>query len=167
MCADHTLCTVCMVCTPPPKSHIPPCHNSMQMACESAEREKREGEERVAAHSFPPASSWHAQPLISSPPLFPPSHLSPTPSTHTHTITPTDLAYNHLHMTAPLAQPTSPLTHTNPKPTPMHVPVHRGNAAAAAAPLLAFPSPPPAAAHVLLHLHATPAHTSSKWFMCE
>ena len=28
-------------------------------------------------------------------------------------------------------------------------------------------SPPPPAAHVLLHLHATPAHTSSKWYMCE
>ena len=159
MCADHTLCMACVMCTPPPKSHIPPCHNSMQMACGSAEREKREGEERVAAHSFPPASSWHAQPLISSPPLFPPSHLSPTPSTHTHTITPTDLAYNHLHMTAPLAQPTSPLTHTNPKPTPMHVPVHRGNAAAAAAaaaPLLVFlttssPCPPPPACHTCTH----------------
>ena len=143
---------------PPSKSHIRHCHNSMQMACGSAEREKREGEERVAAHSFPPASSWHAQPLISSPPLFPPSHLSPTPSTHTHTITPTDLAYNHLHMTAPLAQPTSPLTHTNPKPTPMHVPVHRGNAAAAAAAAspLAFittssPRPPPPACHTCTH----------------
>ena len=162
-CAQITRCEWCAWCAATIPITHPHCHNSMQMACESEEREKRGEEEREEGSSLipaiaHPAGTYH---LIPSPSLLPSpsSSLSFTPSTHTHTITSTGLAYNHLHITAPLAQPTSPLTHTNPKPTPMHVPVHRGNAAAAAAAarLLVFltitssSSPPPPACHTCTH----------------
>ena len=128
----------------------PHCHSSMQMACKSAEREKRRREKRgwQLTHSLHRTSSWHTPPLISSPPLSSPfSSLVHTHNTHSH---------HHLHITAPPTQPTS---HTRPKPHPMHVPVHRGNAAAAAAAarLLVFltitssSSPPPPACHTCTH----------------
>ena len=145
MCADHTLCMACVMCTPPPKSHIPPCHNSMQMACESAEREKREGEEREGqlTHSLQhPGGTHHPSSLLL--PSLPPDHsLPPTPTTHILTPSP-PLIWLTITTTPLLISLNPPLlththTHTNPKPHPMHVPVHRRNAAAAAGPTTRVP----------------------------
>ena len=149
----------------------PHCHNSMQMACGSAEREKRGEEKGEGSSLIPaiahPAGTYH---LIPSPSLLPSpsSSLSFTPSTHTHTITSTGLADNRHHVTAPLTQPASPHTHAH-----THVPSLTQcmcqcteETQQQQQPHCSCSSPPPAA-HVLLHLHATPAHTSSKWYMCE
>ena len=158
MCRSHAVHGVHGV-QPPSQSHIRHCHNSMQMACESAEREKREGEEREGqlTHSLQhPGGTHHPSSLLL--PSLPPDHsLPPTPTTHILTplppliwltITSTSL---HLSLNPPL------LSHTRPNPHPMHVPVHRGNAAAAAAPLLVFLTttssscPPPPACHTCTH----------------
>ena len=107
--------TVCMVCSHHP-NHTPALS---QLHADGTrigrEGEEKEGEERVAAHSFPPLHIQLAYTPSSSPllPSLPPSHLSSTPTTHTHTITSTDLSDNHLHITAPLTQPASPHTHAH------------------------------------------------------
>ena len=172
--ADHTLCMVCMVCTHHPNHTFvtvtTPCrwHVNRKRGRREGKKRERRGSLLLPSITHPAGTHHPSSPLL---PLFPPSHLSSTPTTHTHTITSTDLAYNHHYITAPPTQPASPHTHThthtNPKPHPMHVPVHRGNAAAAAAPHYSCSSPSSPAAHVLLHLHVTPVNTSSKWYMCE
>ena len=157
---------------PAPKSHIPPCHNSMQMACGSAEREKREGEARGRGSSLipsitHPADTHHhpSSPLLplSSPLLISRPHpqhtLTPSPPLIWLTTTTTSLL---LSLNLPL------LTHTH-----THTSQASPNACASAQRKRSSSSRPhysrssPPAAHVLLHLHATPAHTSSKWYMCE
>ena len=136
----------------------PHCHNSMQMACESAEREKRGEEERGGGQlthwqltpSLHHTSSWHTPPLISSP--------SPFSSTSSVSLHPPPIHT----LSSPLTWLTTTSTSlllslTRPNPHPMHVPVHRGNAAAAAAPLLVFltttssPCPPPPTCHTCTH----------------
>ena len=111
----------------------------------------REGEERVAAYSFPPSHIQlaHTTPhLISFPFLLHLICLS-SPTTHSHTIISTDLADNHLHITATL-------THTS-QSSPNACASAQGNAAAAAAASpLAFittssPRPPPPACHTCKH----------------
>ena len=159
MCADHTLCMHDV--HPPPQithSTLSQLHaDGMWIGREGEEggRSERKGQLTPSLHH---TSSRHTSPLL---PLFPPSHLPSTPTTHTHTIISIDLPDNHLHITAPPTQPASPHTHTHtrPNPHPLHVPVHRGHAAAAAAaPLLAFlttttssPCPPPPACHTCTH----------------
>ena len=112
-----TRCAWCAWCAATIQITHPHCHNSMQMACESAEKERREGEEKGEGSSLipaiaHPAGTYH---LIPSPSLLPSpsSSLSFTPSTHTHTITSTGLADNRHHVTAPLTQPASPHTHAH------------------------------------------------------
>ena len=151
---------------PPSKSHIRHCHNSMQMACGSAERE-REGEEREEGqltHSLHRTSSWHTPPFISSPFLFPPHFslphpppiLTPSPSliwltttTH-HGCSHSTCLSSHTHVPS-LTQCMCQYTEETQQQQQPHY---------------SCSSPPPAA-HVLLHLHATHAHTRSKWYMCE
>ena len=158
--ADHTLCMVCMVCT-----HHPNYTFTVTTPCRwhvDRQRGRKRRERGGAAHSCPLPSPHIQQAHTTTPHLL--SFLSLPPSlslVHTHNTH----SHHHLHITAPPTQPTS---HTRPKPHPMHMPVHRGNAAAAQQqhPHYSRSSPPPAA-HVLLHLHATPVNTSSKWYMCE
>ena len=142
------------------------CHSPMLVACESAERGKRERKKRgwqlIHSLSLHRTSSWHT-PFISSPSLSSPLHIL---LFHTHHL----CSHHHLHLicltthSTPLLLSLNPSllthTHTRPKPHPIHVPVHRGNtaAAAAAAPLLVFltsttssPCPPPPACHTCTH----------------
>ena len=145
---------------PPSQSHIRHCHNSMQMACESAEREKREGEARGRGSSLIPSNIQvaHTTPHLFSFPLslpllislpHPQHTLTPSPPLIWLTTTTTSLP---LSLNLPLLTP----THTRPNPHPMHVPVHRSSTAAAAR-LLAFltttssPCPPPPACHTCKH----------------
>ena len=69
---------------PPSKSHIRHCHNFMQMACGSAEREKREGEEREGqlTHSLQHLGGTHHPSSLLLPSLPPDHSLPPTPTTH-------------------------------------------------------------------------------------
>ena len=126
MCRSHAVHGVYDV-QPPPKSHIPPCHNSMQMACESAEREKREGEARGRGSSLIPSNIQvaHTTPHLFSFPLSLPLLISlPHPP---HTLTPSSplicLTTTSTSLLLPLNLPF--LTHTRPNPHPMHVPVQR------------------------------------------
>ena len=138
----------------------PHCHSSMQMARESAEREKRRREKRgwQLTHSLHRTSSWHTPPLISSP--------SPFSSTSSVSLHPPPIHT----LSSPLTWLTTTSTSlllslTHPNPHPMHVPVHKETQQQQQQPHHSRSSPP--AAHVLLHLHATPVNTSSKWYMCE
>ena len=170
--ADHTLCMACMMCSHHPNHTFHPVTTPCRWHVDRQRgRRGREKREEGAAHSFPPSHiqlTHTTTPHLLSFLSLPPSHLSSTHHTHTHTIISIDLPDNH-HITAHLTQPTSPHTHThthtNPKPTPMHVPVHKETQQQQQQPHHSRSSPP--AAHVLLHLHATHAHTSSKWYMCE
>ena len=116
-CVQITRCAWCAWCAATIQITHPHCHSSMQMARESVEKERREGEEKGEGSSLipaiaHPAGTYH---LIPSPSLLPSpsSSLSFTPSTHTHTITSTGLADNRHHVTAPPTQPASPFTHTH------------------------------------------------------
>ena len=161
MCADHTLCMVCMACSHH-SNHTPALSqlhaDGMWIGREGEEggRSERKGQLTPSLHH---TSSRHTSPLL---PLFPPSHLPSTPTTHTHTIISIDLPDNH-HITAHLTQPTSPHTHV---PSLTQCMCQCTEVAQQQQPDYSRSSPPPAA-HVLLHLHATPVNTSSKWYMCE
>ena len=156
--ADHMVCMVFMECTPPPKSHTltvtTPCRwhvNRQRGRREGKKRERGGAAHSLAAYSFPPSHIQlaHTTPhLISFPFLLHLICLS-SPTTHSHTIISTDLADNHLHITATL-------THTS-QSSPNACASAQGNAAAAAAASpLAFittssPRPPPPACHTCKH----------------
>ena len=150
MCADHTLCMVCMVCSHHP-NHTPSLSqlhaDGMWIGREGEERGRRERQLTPSLHH---TSSWHTPPLISSP--------SPFSSTSSVSLHPPPIHT----LSSPLTWLTTTSTSlllslTRPNPHPMHVPVHRGNAAAAAAPLLVFLTttssscPPPPACHTCTH----------------
>ena len=159
MCRSHAVHGVHGV-HPPSQLH-PHCHNSMQMACESAEREKRDGEEREEGQLTPSlhhTSSRHTPPLI-----FPPFLPSPSSSLSLHPPPIHTLSSPLTWLTTTSTSLLLSLTHPNPHPK--HVPVHKETQQQQQQPHHSRSSPP--AAHVLLHLHATHAHTSSKWYMCE
>ena len=157
MCADHTLCMACMACSHHPNHTF----DTVTTPCRwhvDRQRGRREG-----GSSLIPSNVQVAHTTTPHLPSFPPFPLLislPSPTTHSHTIISTDLADNHLHITATL-------THTS-QSSP--------NACASAEetqqqqqqqqPHYSCSSPSPAA-QVLLHLHATHAHTSNKWYMCE
>ena len=165
MCADHTLCMVFMECTPPPKSHTltvtTPCRWHVNRQRGRREGKKREGGQLTHWQLTPSlhhTSSWHTPPLISSP--------SPFSSTSSVSLHPPPIHT----LSSPLTWLTTTSTSlllslTHPNPHPMHVPVHKETQQQQQQPHHSRSSPP--AAHVLLHLHATHAHTSSKWYMCE
>ena len=169
MCRSHAVHGVHDV-QPPPKSHTrtitAPCRWHVDRQRGRRGREKRE---EGAAHSFPPSHIQlaHTTPHLLSSPLFPllisrphPQHtLTPSPALIWLTTTTTSLL---LSLNLPL------LTHTH-----THTSQASPNACASAQRKRSSSSRPhysrssPPAAHVLLHLHATLAHTSSKWYMCE
>ena len=164
MCADHTLC---MVCSHHPKSHTltvtTPCRWHVNRQGGRRGREKRRGR---AAHSFPPS---HIQLAHTTPhlllTLFLSSHLSPShpPSMLTSSPPPIWLPTHSTPLLLPLNLPLLTHTHT-------HVPIlthcmcqcTEDTQQQQQQPHFSRSSPPPPAAHVLLHLHATPVSTSSK-----
>ena len=151
--------TVCMVCSHHPNHTPAPSQLHADGTRIGREGEEKEGEERVAAHSFPPTSRWHTpQPLI-----FPPFLPSPSSSLSLHPPPIHTLSSPLTWLTTTSTSLLLSLTHPNPHP--MHVPVHKETQQQQQQPHHSRSSPP--AAHVLLHLHATHAHTSSKWYMCE
>ena len=163
--ADHMVCMVFMECTPPPKSHTltvtTPCRWHVNRQRGRREGKKREGGQLTHWQLTPSlhhTSSWHTPPLISSP--------SPFSSTSSVSLHPPPIHT----LSSPLTWLTTTSTSlllslTHPNPHPMHVPVHKETQQQQQQPHHSRSSPP--AAHVLLHLHATHAHTSSKWYMCE
>ena len=144
----------------------PHCHSSMQMACKSAEREKRRREKRgwQLTHSLHCTSSWHTPPPhhLSSP-LFPLLISRPHPQ-HTHSPSPpliwltTTTHHGCSHSTC-----LSSHTHV---PSLTQCMCQCTEVAQQQQPDYSLSSPPPAA-QVLLPLHATHVNTSSKWYMCE
>ena len=153
-CVQITRCARCAWCAPTIPITHPHCHNSMQMACESEEREKRGEEEREEGSSLipaiaHPAGTYH---LIPSPSLLPSpsSSLSFTPSTHTHTITSTGLADNHHHVTAPLTQPASPHKHTS-QASPNACASTQRKRSSSSSPTTSSSCPPPPACHTCTH----------------
>ena len=163
--ADHMVCMVFMECTPPPKSHTltvtTPCRWHVNRQRGRREGKKREGGQLTHWQLTPSlhhTSSWHTPPLISSP--------SPFSSTSSVSLHPPPIHT----LSSPLTWLTTTSTSlllslTHPNPHPMHVPVHKETQQQQQQPHHSRSSPP--AAHVLLHLHATPVNTSSKWYMCE
>ena len=172
MCADHTLCMVCMVCSHHP-NHTPSLSqlhaDGMWIGREGEERGRRE--RGGAAYSFPPShiQQAHTTPHLLSFPSFPLLTSRPHPP---HTLTPspplTWLTTTTTSLLLPLNLPL--LTHTR---THIRIPnltqcmcQCTEETQQQQQPHYSCSSPPPAA-HVLLHLHATHAHTRSKWYMCE
>ena len=128
MCADHTLCMVCMVCTHHPNYTLTvttPCrwHVDRQRGRREGKKRERRGSLLLPSITHPAGTHHPSSPLL---PSLPPSlSLSSTPTTHILTpsppliwltITSTSL---HLSLNPPL------LSHTRPNPHPMHVPVQR------------------------------------------
>ena len=146
MCADHTLCMACMACSHHPNHTF----DTVTTPCRwhvDRQRGRREG-----GSSLIPSNVQVAHTTTPHLPSFPPFPLLislPSPTTHSHTIISTDLADNHLHITATL-------THTS-QSSPNACASAQGNAAAAAAASpLAFittssPRPPPPACHTCTH----------------
>ena len=165
MCADHTLCMACMACSHHPNHTFDtvttPCRWHVNRQRGRREGKKREGGQLTHWQLTPSlhhTSSWHTPPLISSP--------SPFSSTSSVSLHPPPIHT----LSSPLTWLTTTSTSlllslTHPNPHPMHVPVHKETQQQQQQPHHSRSSPP--AAHVLLHLHATHAHTSSKWYMCE
>ena len=171
MCADHTLCMVCMVCTHHPNYTLTvttPCrwHVDRQRGRREGKKRERRGSLLLPSITHPAGTHHPSSPLL---PSLPPSlSLSSTPTTHILTpsppliwltITSTSL---HLSLNPPL------LSHTRIPNLPqcMCQCTEETQQQQQQQPHYSCSSPPPAA-HVLLHLHATPAHTSSKLCMCE
>ena len=166
MCADHMVCMACMVCSHHPNHTFDtvttPCRWHVNRQRGRREGKKREGGQLTHWQLTPSlhhTSSWHTPPLISSP--------SPFSSTSSVSLHPPPIHT----LSSPLTWLTTTSTSlllslTHPNPHPMHVPVHKETQQQQQQQPHHSRSSPPAA-HVLLHLHATHAHTSSKWYMCE
>ena len=158
-CVQITWCAWCSWSAPHHPNHTPSLSqlhaDGMWIGREGEERGRRERQLTPSLHH---TSSWHTPPLISSP--------SPFSSTSSVSLHPPPIHT----LSSPLTWLTTTSTSlllslTHPNPHPMHVPVHKETQQQQQQPHHSRSSPP--AAHVLLHLHATPVNTSSKWYMCE